>query len=405
MKNLQNKICIILSLLVCTNLSIAQSYYSQRGLGLVNHYVSGRSQSMGGIGLASTDKLSVNYLNPAALTNLPITYISGQFRHESVGLESHDQDGVFSDTNVMGAQFHIPLKRESISLGLGLMPYSTIDFSFESRSANSIDGNVYDRFLEGDGGINTVFLSFAFKPFSRLSVGATSLFYFGTLRTLERVIFPTTSAYTNARIEVSDDFTAVNIRFGMQFKVTQSWAVGAVFTPSLSVNGNKSVFLRNIANLEDIKTIGIEMPASIGVGTNVYITKKFLVGMDYYLRKWSDLEFDGYTSDSHRVGFGAEFSGRGNSINSSYWSRMAVRAGFYFADLGLEDPVGDSVTERFFTFGLGIPIKWNAGRIDLSFEVGQRGTLSNNPMEENIVRVSAGITVGERWFLRRESGR
>jgi hypothetical protein len=84
---------------------------------------------------------------------------------------------------------------------------------------------------------------------------------------------------------------------------------------------------------------------------------------------------------------------------------MAVRAGFYYSDLGLEDPVGEAVTEKFYTFGLGLPIKWSAGRLDLAFAIGQRGTLSNNPFKENIARFTASVTVGERWFLRNPSGR
>lgn len=403
MKIVLKNIGFLFILTVSINSVFAQSFYSQRGLGLVNYFVSGRSESMGGVGLASTDKLSVNFLNPAALTNLPITFISGEFRHEATGLDSDLQDASFSDTNVMGAQFHIPLKKERMSLAIGLMPYSTIDYSFERTG--SVDGFVYDEFLSGDGGINTVFLSFAFKPFNRLSLGATSLFYFGSLRRLGRVVFPSNSGYVNAQSEVSDEFASVNIRLGMQFKVTPSWTIGAVFTPSVSVDASKSVFLRNIANLEDLQKTELEIPLAIGFGTNIFITKKLLVGLDYYLQKWSDVGLDGYNNDSKRISFGAEYSGRGNTITSSYWSRMAVRAGFYYSNLGLEDPFGESVTEKFITFGFGLPLKWRAGRIDLSLAVGQRGTLSKNPFKENVARVSATVTVGERWFFRKPSGR
>lgn len=403
MKTTLKKISILFILIVSTNICLAQSFYSQRGLGLVNYFVSGRSEGMGGVGLASTDKLSVNFLNPAALTNLSITFISGEFRHEATGLDSDAQDASFSDTNVMGAQFHIPLKNEKMSLALGLMPYSTIDYSFERTG--SVGGFVYDDFLSGDGGINTAFLSFAFKPFNRLSLGATGLFYFGSLRYIERVVFPSSAGYVNTQYEISDEFTSSNIRLGMQFKASPSWTIGAVITPSLSSEGNKSVFLENIADLEDLQTVKLEIPLSIGVGTNVFVTKKFLIGLDYYLQKWGNVGVNGYNSDSQRLSFGAEFSGRGNTITSSYWSRVALRAGFYYSNLGLEDPVGESVTEKFVTFGLGLPIKWSAGRIDLSVALGQRGTLSKNPFKENVARVSATVTVGERWFFRKPAGR
>src|SRR3990172_4554591 len=211
--------------------SNAQSFYSQRGIGLLNYFVTAKGVGMGGVGLASSDKLAVNFLNPAALTNLPVTFISGNFRHDAVGLKSNSVDASLSDTNVMGVQFHVPLIKENFSMALGLMPLSNIEYSFQSKGA--VSGNTYDEFYTGDGGVNNVFFSLAVKPIKKLSVGATGLFYFGSLRNVWRVVFNESSDLLNARTEVSRSFTAGNIRLGMQYDVFPVWRGGAVFTASV----------------------------------------------------------------------------------------------------------------------------------------------------------------------------
>jgi len=137
------------------------------------------------------------------------------------------------------------------------------------------------------------------------------------------------------------------------------------------------------------------------VGTAFFLSRKLLIAADYYVERWSDVEASSYVNDSQRIGVGFEYSGRGTGLASSYWSKMAFRAGFYYRDLGIEAPVGDSVTEVFGTIGVGFPMKWSASRIDLSLEFGQRGSLPDNPFKENVIRFSGSITVGERWFYRR----
>ena len=56
--------------------------------------------------------------------------------------------------------------------------------------------------------------------------------------------------------------------------------------------------------------------------------------------------------------------------------------------------------EAFGTFGLAFPLRWTAARVDLGLEIGQRGSISSNPVRENVVRFTGTITVGEAWFFR-----
>ncbi len=392
------KLLLSVTLVLVSVHAQGQSFYSQRGLGLVRQFVSGQSIGLGGAGLALSDKITVNYLNPAALANLPVSFVSGNFRHAATSLESQAQDAVISSTNVSGVQFHLPLQRERISLGVGLMPYSEVEYNFESDGA--VGATRFTETVEGDGGVNNVFVSLAVRPFNRLYLGASGLFYFGSLRNKWTVIFQNEPTFLNTRQEVRRHFTAAGVRFGAQFEVTPGWRLAAVFSPAVNLDVNKTVTLVNVDEFADFPDSDLEIPAAYGFGTAVFVRKKLLFAADYYVEQWGNSVADGYTSDSRRISLGVEYSARGNRLNSSFLSKTAWRLGFMHRELGLEDPVGEKVTETFGSFGLGVPIKWTAARLDFALEAGRRGSLSSNIVKESVVRFSVTATVGERWFFR-----
>ncbi len=380
----------------------AQSFYSSRGIGLVDYFVSGRSSGMAGVGLAMTDGLTVNFLNPASLSALTLTTISGNFRHSVADLKNSTQAASITDTNVLAAQFVIPLKQNRAAFSLGLIPYSSSEVSF----TDEILSDELPRFetVSYDGGLNTGFLSLSIRPFNRLYLGATGLFYFGLLRNIQRVDF-TAPEFINTQAELSQSVTGVNFRVGVIFRILSNWNIAGVLTPGVTLNADNTLSL-TITEFPNVSTSDIELPLAFGIGTSFGVGRKLLVGIDYYQQQWSKVGNSGFNTDSQfnnnsqRIALGLEYSGRG-SFRESYFSRMAVRTGIYYKILGLEEPVGQKVTELFGTIGLGLPIKWSAGRLDLAFEAGKRGSSSTNPFRENVIRLTGSITVGERWFLRR----
>jgi hypothetical protein len=385
-------------LLMISHSAIAGSFYSQKGIGLVNHFASGRSIGMGGIGLSIAEPLTVNYLNPATLVAIPISTLSGNFLHEGTDLKNATQDAYISETNVSGFQFVVPLKRDRIVMSIGAVPYSGIEYTFTAR--DSIGTNGYDEIVIGDGGVNTAFLSFSAQPVRNLYLGITGLFYFGTLRNIWRIIYDSTQ-FLNTQDEVTRSFTAGNIRFGFLYKVRPFWNIGGVITPPVTLDANTSILLRRINEFTDLPDTEIELPVSFGIGTSFDLAKKLTVGIDYFTQRWSSGSEAGFENDSQRIGLGLEFSGRGGA-RSSYFSRVAVRAGFYYHDLGLVEESGQKVTETFGSFGLGLPIKWAAAKLDLALEAGRRGSLDRNSFRETVVRFTASVTVGELWFYRGE---
>jgi len=396
MKCVKFKIITVIILLFISSVQ-AGSFYSSKGIGLVRYFVSGRSVGMGGVGLAISEKFSVNYLNPATLVAIPITQISANFLHEAVDAKSSSQDGSISDTNVSGFQFVIPIKQNKVVISLGLSPFSSIEYSF--TSSDSIGEKSFTENISGDGGVNTGFFSFSIGVTRNLYLGITGLLHFGRLRNFWNVDFDDSSGLIDdTSDEVARSFTAGNFRIGLLYKIGSSWSIAGVLMPPVTLDANKEVISR-FGKFDDFPDTDLEIPLAFGVGTAFKLGKKLLAGADFYFQKWSDFGQDGFRNDSKRIGVGVEYFGNG-SREDSYFSRVAYKAGFFYRDLGIEDPIGKKVTELFGTIGIGFPIKWSAAKIDLALEAGRRGSLSSNPIKESIIRVSGTITVGERWFYR-----
>jgi hypothetical protein len=60
-----------------------------------------------------------------------------------------------------------------------------------------------------------------------------------------------------------------------------------------------------------------------------------------------------------------------------------------------------SINEFGISFGLGLPLPRSLTTIDLSVEVGRGGTTAKNLIQENFVNFTLGVSIYERWFVKR----
>ncbi len=372
----------------------AGSYYSSSGIGLVHHFVSARSQGMGGVGLATPELLTVNFMNPASLPGLPLTMLSANFFHSSTEVTTARQSGRVTDTNPFGFQFVVPLAQDVAGIAIGLNSYSTMEFSYEETRGSVVES------VSGKGGVQTAFFSLGIRPIKKLYLGVSVLYFFGTVGNRWTLDFPTGSRQRDTRSENTFSLSGAGLRFGAIFQITSAWHVGAVWTPSVDVSGKRFVGFENVNEFSDFPEEEASVPASFGLGTSLEIGKKFLVAVDYFTRRWEKVNVLNYTKPSQRIGVGFEFSAKGGPF-SSFLSRTAFRAGAFYRDLGLERPEGKSVKEVAGTVGLGLPIRWHAARLDFGLQFGKRGS-SDNVFQENFISLYGGITLGSKWFQRRK---
>ena len=86
---------------------------------------------------------------------------------------------------------------------------------------------------------------------------------------------------------------------------------------------------------------------------------------------------------------------------TSYWKRATYRAGVRFENTGLEIN-NETINEFGISFGVGLPVGKLFSNANLGIEIGQRGTTSQNLIQENFVNFQLSLSLNDRWFQKRK---
>jgi hypothetical protein len=79
---------------------------------------------------------------------------------------------------------------------------------------------------------------------------------------------------------------------------------------------------------------------------------------------------------------------------------MTYRAGVRYGKTYLE--LHDKQLSEFaVSAGIGFPFSKIRSTVNLGIEVGQRGTTSSSLIQDNFFRLTLGVSIFERWFIRR----
>jgi hypothetical protein len=161
----------------------------------------------------------------------------------------------------------------------------------------------------------------------------------------------------------------------------------------------------------------IRIPATLQFGIMASRGIKWKAGVDFKFQPWS--KYKGYEDNaasklenSWRVAFGGEFLPNDKNF-SKFFSRMKYRAGFDYTRTNIRVN-NQSINEFGINFGLGIPLiitipndqgllqKVYIYAFNIGLEAGSRGTTKNNLVRENFFRLKFGITLSDRWFVKRK---
>lgn len=63
---------------------------------------------------------------------------------------------------------------------------------------------------------------------------------------------------------------------------------------------------------------------------------------------------------------------------------------------------GHQITDFGISFGVSLPMPRSLTTLDLSLEVGRRGTMADNLIRETYANLTVGIAIYERWFVKRK---
>lgn len=399
------------------------SPYSRFGLGDLQPYSFGRTSAMGGASLASRNNQQINFANPASYTavdSLVFMFefgVRGKFARYSNDITSMNANDI--NLSYFAMNFQIT---NWMATSLGLTPYSDVGYDVEINDEVENAGNILYKYY-GDGSISKAYLGLAVEPVKNISVGANLNYVFGLLtRNAQTYFLDAADFYNNQRNE-SLRIRDFNLTLGAQATIPlnneQQITLAAVlenkptFTRFYSdLNTKYLQILVNNTTRADQDTIkpfrteekgNLEFPLTYGFGISYVKNNSLEINADYYHQGWSDVNLPGGGSDVltdlNKFAVGAEWIPDKFSIRS-YLNRIAYRAGLKYENTYLEFD-NQRINDFGISFGVGLPVYRSNSTINISAELGRRGTKQNNLVLENYAKLNLSVNLYDLWFIQR----
>ncbi len=410
------------------------SPFTMYGLGELRQGGNIQQGAMGGAGIASFNAYEINYLNPASLGYIPqrsaILNFSGDMQNTYSTANSLDAHGVPFQAKSVGNSvslrdfaFAIPLAR-SIGFSATLQPVSQIGYNSTVVNDNpdvyNNIGRAYYNYT-GEGGISEVTASVGARLTKGLSVGATMIYYFGSLdRHYTATMVPLFEPMTMRVVKSfeSQQISQISGRFGLTYssRVSKNGRLAAAFTfqPKTTISAKRvnAVTAVEATSMDTISLVvgrhDIVMPAKYGGGI-FYGDNKWQFAADYTYQNFANA-FETNTSttgvsltEAHTAHIGLAFTPNKNDIRSQL-KRWTYRIGAYYNNSYM---LIDQVNVNTFgvTFGADIPLRQNKNsKMTVGLDYSWRGVDQGRQIKEQVFRVNIGFTLfgTDMWFEKRK---
>ena len=395
------------------------SPYSRFGLGTMDkNRTNTIMQGMGGISNAMSGKHLLNNSNPASyaeMDSLTFLFDAGFYmKYVTYRTTDASEKGSNASFDYFDLGFGVT---KWLKMGLGVAPYSnrayTSTASFDFQYPYSID-------YEGTGGLNKLYWANGFKIYKGLSLGFKLNYIFGNVTDETTLYFPDEIYFHNERRTINLRFSDLTFDLGLMYKQDlgkdHSITFGATYGLPANMNAHRNVFIRTMIkgygsnNENPIDTIlyrkgekvSVKYPQSIGAGITLQKNERWLVGVDFNWSNWSSFTMNGVSDslqDSWNIAVGGCYTPFNTSV-SSYFRKVTYRAGFHY-DQTFFNIYGTSINKYGVTFGLGLPIPRAMTSLNVAVEFGKMGTVKNSLIQESYFNLSFGISLRDRWFVKR----
>lgn len=411
MVGFKKTICALL-LTILAQVAVAQnntnSPYTRYGYGDLSNQSFGNSKAMGGVAFGLRDGSQINPINPASYTAIDsLTFlfeggVSLQNANFSDGILK--QNAKNSSFDYLAMQFRL---RPWMAMSIGLLPFSSVGYSVSGSESATSTTPAAVKTLTGDGGLHQLYVGLGFKVMKNLSVGANVSYFWGDITRTLTMLYPASSSAYSYMEQTGVSITDYKLDFGAQytydFNKKHAMTLGVVFSPKHNLNNDTYVQTQaSTVTVKDVKaTFGL--PNAFGAGVTYMYDQRLTVGMDYSLQKWGDVS---YMNDSHafcdqsRISLGAEYIP--NQLGRSYLAHVKYRLGGYYTTPYYKIEGKRASREYGISGGFGLPLPRSRSIVSLTAQFVRVKGLETNMLDENIFRVSLGITFNERWFQKRK---
>lgn len=422
---LQKALILVIMIFMTTGGIFAQndisSPYSRFGLGSMNTNKSNTAlQAMGGIANAMDGKRMLNNSNPAAYAEVDsLTFLldAGFYmRYSTFRTADQTEKGSDASFDYFDIGFGITKWWKT---GLGLTPLSSRDYI----STASFDWMYqYRTEYEGYGGLNKIYWANGFKIYKGLALGLRMNYLFGNVTDETAVYFPNDQQFLNVRhtdrLRISELTFTLGLIYKYNFKNDYQLSFGLTYGIPSMWKGHRDIYIRTMfkgynspttsENVVDtiaystMERVNISYPQSIGTGITFKKGDRWLVGIDFNWDNWEAFKMNGVTDSLQNcwnIAVGGSFTPEYTTV-SSYIRKITYRAGFHY-DQTIFNIYGQSINKYGVSFGLSMPILRASTMLNFAFEFGRMGTTQYNLIEDNYFNISFGVSIHDRWFVKR----
>ncbi len=395
-------------ILLSSGISYSQSAFNAYGIGLQRHVVSTRATGMGGAGIALSDNIVQNHLNPSVWTELVYASITAGMVSEGIRFETPDYTTTSGHATWNQVGFAVKTTKNS-AFGIGFYPFMDSEYEFISTNDD------YEQTIISTGGTSVGYAGFAYKFFDFISVGAKFLYYFGSRNENWQLIF-SDPAYRASETNRTVSTWGKGYSIGTTIWLHPRVSLGAVYIAESTISSELEIEDKSAKLLPRVvDKYDTTIPSSFGIGTSLNLYRGIDFAFDYFTTKMQDYRYGDDNTDpgfrnSKRYSGGFEFKSE-KRPGMPFFKRLNYTLGGYYWDLYNSDIDGSSLTEKFVTAGFSWQFNNMVGpvesvpffptRIDFALEGGIRSSETESLGSEKILRFYISLAKGETWFLRR----
>lgn len=393
--------------------NVSNSPYSRFGFGELQSSYSAIHSAMGEVGVAINSPVGINTINPAsyAFVHKQRFTMQAGLSHQTNLMEAGGVSQVVNTSKFNYLKMGFPVNRWWGS-SFGLLPFSETAYSF--NDSNTDPDATYS--FNGNGGLSRFYFGNGFRPIKNLSIGVNINYLFGSIETNREVMFSDPS-FLNAKANEETIINGLHYDFGLLYtQPIKDWRLnlGITYDNASSLSAERNLFTQTfrVVNfnqvLEDtIQFLQLEegelvLPTSLGYGFSL-VNDKWTIAAEYKTKNWSEFELFGVNDNlqnSSKLSVGAEFIPEIKAINK-YHKIVRYRLGFYNAQTYL-NLNNQSIDQYALTFGLGLPLRRSGALLNLSAQVGRRGTTDYNLIQDSFVNFKIGFVLSDIWFIKRK---
>lgn len=399
--------------------SILNSPYSYVGMGELDEGHSSSNIMMSGLGVSNSNGIYSSVINPALLARNRYTSFEVGVNTEYKNLQDYRQRQSVFGGNYQSINITLP-GSSRWTFAIGLRPYSSVQYDTKSyRRLNllGLDSLIYS--FSGVGNVNKLSFSNGFRISKEVYLGLEMDYLFGNIIRNVSTQNLSDGQYYKVQLENRNDYSDFTFKAGVAYRhaIRKDLYLNVGATVDLNSTMGASQIKRfaildytglNIINADTLskKTPFVQnLPVTKKFGISLERIAKWMIGIDYISTDWTKVENNiGQARAlpvSNKWVIGGEYTPDFESV-SSYLKRTTYRAGFSYQTT----PYAISATTPYavdmnFSVGAALPLR-NLSYLNVSYQFGKRGTLSENNLEEQYHRITLGLTLSDLWFTKQK---